>query len=133
MLDALGDHSYTCPQHSGSTKDAREHILSALEKGFKRGGFTTRRRTVTSSRGGQKGDLQIQNFNLAGKTQLVIDVALVHDFSGDCWRDVSRNGRYADPDMLLNNATNAKVRKYREAYAAPDRHPINCVNCRHSQ
>jgi hypothetical protein len=29
--------------------------------------------------------------------------------------------RYADPDMLLNNATEAKVRKYREAYAAPDR------------
>ena len=50
-------------------------------------------------------------------------MALVHDFSGDYWRDVSRNGqlRYADPDMLLNNAANVKVRKYREAHAAPDR------------
>ena len=97
--------------------------MSALEKVVKRGGFTTRRRNVTSSRGGQKGDLQIQNMNLAGKTHLVIDVALVHDFSGDCWRDVSRNGqlRYADPDMLLNNAADVKVRKYCEAYAAPNR------------
>ena len=100
-----------------------EHILSALEKVVKRGGFTTRRRNVTSSCGGQKGDLQIQNINLADKTHLVIDLALVHDFSGDCWRDVSRNGqlRYADPDMLHNNAADVKVRKYREAYAAPDR------------
>ena len=29
--------------------------------------------------------------------------------------------RYDDPDTLLNNAADAKVRKYREAYAAPDR------------
>ena len=61
-------------------------------RGVKRGGFTTPRRTVTSSRGGQKGDLQIQNINLVSKTHLVIDVALVHDFSGDCWRE-SRNGQ----------------------------------------
>ena len=123
VLDALGDHSHTCPEHSGSTKDAHKHILSALEKVFKRGGFTTRCRTVTSSRRGQKRNFQIQNINFAGKTQVVIDVTLLHDFSGDCWRDVSRNRqlRYADPDMLLNNAANAKVRKYREAYAAPDR------------
>ena len=60
--------------------------MSALEKVVKRAGFTTRRRNVTSSRGGQKGDLQIQNINLAGKPHLVIDVALVHDFSGDSKR-----------------------------------------------
>ena len=35
VLDVLGDHSHTCPQHSGSTKDAHEHILSAVEKVFK--------------------------------------------------------------------------------------------------
>jgi len=35
MLDVLGDHSHTCPQHIGSVKDAHEHILSALAKGFK--------------------------------------------------------------------------------------------------
>ena len=43
--------------------------------------------------------------------------------SGDCWREVSQSGqlRYADLDMLLNNAANVNVRKHREAYAAPDR------------
>ena len=37
-----------------------------------------------------------------GKRDMVIDVALVHDFSGDCWRDLSRDGqpRYDDPGML---------------------------------
>jgi hypothetical protein len=131
VLDALGDHSHTCSQHSGSTKDAHEHILSSLEKVVERAGFTTRRRNVTSGRGGQKGDLQIQNINLAGKSHLVMDVALVHDFSGDCWRDVSRNGqlRYADSHMLLNNAADVKVR-YREAYAAPDRLLANTTNGR---
>jgi len=126
VLDALGDHSHTqCPQPWAVTKGAHEHILSALEKNVKRGSFTTRRRNVTSSRGGQKGDLQIQNINFAGKTHLVIDVALAHDFSGDCCRDVSRNGklRYADPDMLLNNAADVKSAEVPppEAYAAPDR------------
>ena len=77
-----GHHSHTCPQHSGSTKDAHEHMLSALKRVVKRVGFTTRRRNVTSSRGGQKGDLQIQNINLAGETHLVIDVALVTRYLG---------------------------------------------------
>ena len=60
--------------------------------------------------------LQIQHIKLAGRAHVVIDVALVHDFSGECWRDVHQNGQlhYADTDMLLNNATNAEVRKYRE-------------------
>ena len=36
---------------------------------------------------------------------------------------MSRNGQlcYADPDMLLNNAADVKVRRYHETYAAPDR------------
>ena len=93
-------------------------ISSALQKGFKQGDFTIYRRTVAPRRGGQQGDLQIHNINLAGKANLVIDV--VHDFfSGECWRSVRQNGQLpsddVDPDMLLNNAANAKVRKYREA------------------
>jgi len=60
---------------------------------------------------------------IIGKADMVIDVSLIHEWSGDCWRDVHRNGqlRHADPDTLLNNAAEVKVRKYREAYAAPDR------------
>ena len=49
--------------------------------------------------------MQILHINLTGKAHMVIDVALVHDLSGDCWRDVRRNGQLCndDPDMLLNN------------------------------
>ena len=52
---------------------------------------------------------------------MVIDVALVHDFSGNL-RDAYRNGqlRYDDPNLLLNNVTRAKVQKYRDDYSASD-------------
>ena len=57
--------------------------------------------------------MQIQNIILADRAHLVLDVAMAHNFSGDCW---GRNGqlRCADPDMLINDAVEAKVRKYRE-------------------
>ena len=69
----------------------------------RRSGYTTRRKDVTSSRGSKKGDLEIQDINLGGQRDLVIDVALVHDFSGNS-RDAHRNGqlRYDDPNLLLN-------------------------------
>ena len=53
----------------------------------------------------------------------MIDVSLFHDFTGNSWRDdYRRNGqlRYDDPDLLLHNAANAKVQKYREDYSASD-------------
>ena len=51
------------------------------------------------------------------------EVTSPHAIAGDCWRDVSQSAqlRYADPDMMHNNAANAEVLEYREAYAAPDR------------
>ena len=102
------------------SKDANEHILCALDTMCRRSGYTTRHKNVTSSRGSKKGDVEIKDINLAGQRDLVIDVALVHDFSGNCLRDARRNGqlRYDDPDLLLNNATSAKVQKYREDYSA---------------
>ena len=106
ILDAYGNHSDTCSQHSGTTKNTYEHILSALDTMCRRSGYTTRRKNVTPSRGSKKGDLEIRDINLGGKRDLVIDVALVHDFSGNCSRDARCNGqlRYDDPDLLLNNA-----------------------------
>ena len=53
---------------------------------------------------------------------VIIDVAVVHDFSGDVSRDVQLH--HDDPDMLLNIAASVKAQKYREAYAAPDRHMV---------
>ena len=54
---------------------------------------------------------------------MVIDVSLVHDFTGNSRRDDYRhNGqlRYDDPDLLLHNAANAQVQKFPEDYSASD-------------
>ena len=32
VLDVQGEHSHRCNGHSGTTKDAHEHIMAALEK-----------------------------------------------------------------------------------------------------
>ena len=102
------------------SKDANEHILCALDTMCRRSGCTARRKNVTSSRGSKKGDLEIRDINLAGKRDLVIDVAIVHDFSGNCLRDAQRNGqlRYDDPDLLLTHVASTIVQKYREDYSA---------------
>jgi hypothetical protein len=91
ILDAYGHHSQTCShsQHSGTTKDAHEHFLSALDIMCKR----SPRKNVTSSRGSKKGNLEIRDINLAGQRDLVVYVALVHDFSGNVWRDARHNGQ----------------------------------------
>ena len=66
--------------------------------------------------------MEIIDINLAVKLDLLIDVALIRDFSGNCLGDARRNGqlRYDDPDLFLNNAASAKVQKYREDYSASD-------------
>ena len=50
------------------------------------------------------------------KTHLVIDVVCVNDFSGDCLRDVRRNGqlRYDDPDISA-----AQPRRGRQSAEVP--------------
>ena len=58
------------------TKDANEHILSALDTMCRRSGCTTRRNNVTSSCGSKNGDLKIRD-NLMGKRDLVMDVGQV--------------------------------------------------------
>ena len=77
----------------------------------RRGGYTNKRKNVTSSRGSRKGDWEIRDITLARQSDLVIDVALVHDLSENCLCVARRNGHlcYDDPDMLLNKATSAKV------------------------
>jgi hypothetical protein len=105
MLDEYGDHSHTCFQHSGTTKVAHEHILSALDTMFRRSGYTTKRKNVTCSRGSKKGDStwRSERSNSPGKANVVSDVTLVRDFSGNCQCDARRNGqlRSDDPDLLL--------------------------------
>ena len=103
----------------------------------RRSGYTTRRKDVTSSRGSKKGDLEIQDINLGGQRDLVIDVALVHDFSRNL-RDAHRNGqlRYDDPNLLLNTAASAEVafdlsaKNSEESWSA--KHFADSLRIRHS-
>ena len=52
---------------------------------FKCSGYTTKRKNVTSCRGSKR--LGDQRHQLAGQRDFVIDVASVHDFSGNRPRD----------------------------------------------
>ena len=66
-----------------------------------------------------QGDLLIKGADIGGDTNLIIDVALIHEFGGNHMADVSLNGalRHAQPDKLLEAAARTKVNRYREAYA----------------
>ena len=66
-----------------------------------------------------QGDLLIKGANIGGDTNLIIDVALIHEFGGNHMADVSLNGalRHAQPDKLLEAAARTKMHRYREAYA----------------
>ena len=119
----LEDHSqyiHACKKHTSSTKSAHETILAAVEALCHQAGLSTERRniqTVKKQNGktGQ-GDLVIKRANIGGDTNLIIDVALIHEFGGNHMVDVSRNGklRHAQPDKLLEAAARTKVHRYRE-------------------
>ena len=63
------------------------------------------------------GDLVVKCANMGGDANLIIDVALIHEFEGNHMADVSLNGalRHAQPDKLLESTARTKVRRYREA------------------
>ena len=50
VIDTYGDHIHTCRQHTGSTKDARETILDALQQICHESGLTKQRRDIPSVR-----------------------------------------------------------------------------------
>ncbi len=123
VIDEYGDHVHSCKKHSGSTKSAHETVLDAVEALCHQAGLSTERRnipTIVKQNGktGQ-GDLVIKRANVGGDANLIIDVALIHEFGGNHMADVSLNGtlRHAQPDKLLEAAARTKVRRYREAYA----------------
>ena len=52
-----------------------------------------------------QGDLVIKRANIGGDANLIIDVALIHEFGGNHMADVSLNGalRHAQPDKFLEH------------------------------
>ena len=83
---------------------------------------------------GRGRDLVLKRVYLGGEADLLLDVALIHEFGGNHMADVSRNGelRHTDPAMAMgwphywrpHQAPRGDrphtVRCYREAYAARD-------------
>ena len=82
-------------------------------------GFRTNRGSrVPTSRGQRRGDLEIKGLNVAGTPDLIVDVAIVHDFHGNV-ADPSRHGqpRHPNPDKVLIDTVVAKARPPLEAQA----------------
>ena len=114
------DHLHTCPVHSGNWLCAHELVLSAVADIAHDAGYRTNRgRHVPTSRGQRRGDLEIKDFNVAGTANLIIDVAVVHDFHGKV-ADSARHGqlRHHNPDKVLIDMAVAKAQgnEYRPDY-----------------
>ena len=114
------DHLHTCSKHSGKRYGAHERVLSAVADIAHAAGFRTNRGSrVPNSRGQRRGDLEIKGLNVAGTTDLIVDVALVCDFHGNVV-DPARHGqpRHPNPDKVLIDTAVAKAQgnAYRPDY-----------------
>jgi len=118
-IDAHGDHIHTCPKHSGA-KPAHELVVAAVADLARAAGFSTRTRNVTATRGRQRGDIEILRLNVGGHANMVIDVTILHEMSGNCnGINVGLNGQLrGQGESLLEDAAKAKNKKYRETYAS---------------
>jgi hypothetical protein len=80
-LDA--DHLHTCLMHAGNWWSAHELVLSAIAEIAHATGYSTNScKRVPNSRGQKRGDLEIKHLNVAGTSDIIIDVAVVHEFHG---------------------------------------------------
>ena len=117
-LDA--DHLHTCSLHSGNWWSAHELVLSAVADIAQAAGYSTNRgKRVPTSSGQKRGDLEIKRLNVAGTPDIVVDVAVVHDFHGSVV-DAERHGqlRHPNPDKVLIDKAVTKVQgnEYRRDY-----------------
>ena len=97
------DHLHTCSLHSGNWWSAHELVLSAVADIAQAAGYSTNRgKRVPTSSGQKRGELEIKRLNVAGTSDLVIDVAVVHEFHGSVVQ-VERHGqlRHPNPDKVL--------------------------------
>ena len=86
------DLLHTCSLHSGNWHSAHELVLSALADIAHAAGYITNRgKRVPTSRSQKRGDLEIKWLQVARISDLVIDVAVVHEFHGSVAQP-DRNG-----------------------------------------
>ena len=70
IIDTHSDHIHTCKKHTGSTKDAHETFLDALQKICHDSGLSTQRHNIPSVHKPNSktscGDLLIKDANIGG-------------------------------------------------------------------
>jgi hypothetical protein len=105
------DHLHACSLHSGNWHSAHELVLSALADIAHAAGYITNRgKRVPTSRGQKRGDLEIKRLHVAGTSDLVIDVAMVHEFHGSVAQPARHDQpRYPYPDKSLLDQAVTKV------------------------
>ena len=110
VIDA--DHLHTCQQHSGNWYAAHERLLTVVDEIVRAAGFRTKRRYVATSRGSRRGDLEIRDANVADKAHLIIDVAMVHEFTAPATTSVAteRFGMLRTPIECSSTLPNARCR-----------------------
>jgi hypothetical protein len=114
------DHLHTCTHYSGHWLAGHEHLLTEVDAIAHDAGLRTNRGSrVPHSSGQRRGDLEIKGLNVAGTSDLIIDVAIVHDFHGSV-ADLARHGqpRHSNPDKVLVDMAVAKSQgnRYRPDY-----------------
>jgi hypothetical protein len=88
---------------------------------------TNRGKRVPTSSGNKRGDLEIKRLNVAGTSDIITDVAVVHEFRGGVAQD-ERHGqpRHPNPDKVLIDKAVTKVQG--NAYGQDYLHNHNNLN-----
>jgi hypothetical protein len=95
--------------HSDNWHSAHELVLSGLADIAHAAGYITNRgKRVPTSRGQKRGVLEIKRLQVAGTLDLVIDVAMVHDFHGSVAQP-ARHGQPRHPGQVLIDQAVTKV------------------------
>ena len=116
--DCAWDHIDSCNRQSANWSIAHEHVLQALELICQAAGYATSRKRVLPSEGNSCADLEVCNIRVAGKTDLLVDFTLRHDFIG-AGRSGHTQGQLLNPDnpdRILESASSDKIRTYRDPY-----------------
>jgi hypothetical protein len=117
-LDA--DHLHTCLMHSGNWWSAHELVLSAIAEIAQAAGYSTNcGNRVPKSLGQKRGDLEIKRLNVAGTSDIIIGVAVVHEFHGSVGQaDRHSQLRHPNPDKVLIDkaVTKAQGNEYHRDY-----------------
>ncbi len=132
--DGAWDHINSCNRHSANWSIAHEHVLQALELICQAAGYATSRKRVLPSEGNRRADLEVRNIRVyvrvAGKTDLLIDITIRHNFIG-AGRSGHTQGRLRNPDASSRAPLPTRSASIVTHITAIDRWPFYRRACLH--